>query len=85
VKSLTGSSPKVFAYPRGRTNPEIAKLLENSGYKLALGVLSGLVHPDSDRYNLPRNAVGHNVGFREFKLKLSDTIAWYVAMSRFFR
>lgn len=85
VKDVTGTSANVFAYPRGRTTPAIAKLLERLGFTRALGVVPGLVHTDSDRYNLPRNAVDNNVGLKEFKLKISDAIEWYSALGRFFR
>lgn len=82
VKNLTGSDPRVFAYPRGRTTPAIAESLRRFGFKLALGVAPGLVRPNSDKYNLPRNAVDNHVGFREFKLKLSNNIEWYETIVR---
>jgi len=85
VRNLTGSIPRVFAYPRGRTTPAIAELLKRLGFGLAVGVIPGLVRPDSDRYNLPRNATDNNVGFQEFKLKLSNRITWYAALARLFR
>ena len=85
IEALTGSKPRVFAYPRGRTTPAIAKMLESSGYALGLGVLPGLVRADSDRYDVPRNAVDTHTGFREFKLKLSNAIEWYVALARMFK
>ncbi len=85
IENLTNSKPQVFAYPRGRTTPATAKKLESSGYKIALGVLPGLVRPESDVYNLPRNAVDNHVGFQEFKLKLSNRITWYAALARLFR
>ncbi|MDO8482028.1 MAG: polysaccharide deacetylase family protein [bacterium] len=85
IKDLTGSFPEVFAYPRGHTNPAIAEMLKRFGFTLALGVVPGLVRRDSERYNLPRNAVDKNVEFQEFKLKLSDRVEWYSAISRFFR
>lgn len=85
VEALTGTKPEVFAYPRGRTNPEIARLLERSGYTIALGVLPGLVQTDSDAYDLPRNAVDRGMSFREFTLKVSDRIRWYDALARMFK
>ncbi len=85
VEALTGTKPGVFAYPRGRTNPEIARLLERSGYTVALGVLPGLVQTNSDAYDLPRNAVDKHTDFREFTLKLSDRIRLYVALARMFK
>lgn len=85
VKNLTGSDPRVFAYPRGRTTPVIAALLKRLGFSLAVGVIPGLVRRKSDRYNLPRNAVDMHVDFREFKLKLSGAVEWYEAIVRLFR
>ena len=82
VRNLTGSVPRVFAYPRGRTTPAITELLKQLGFSLALGVTSGLVRPASDAYNLPRNAVDARVDFREFKLKLSGAVEWYEAIAR---
>src|SRR3989338_2985203 len=84
VERLTGSKPRVFAHPRGRTTPAIGALLKEYGYALALGVVPGLVRPDSDPYNIPRNAVDKNVGFAEFKLKLSDNLERYLSLVRIF-
>jgi len=84
VERLTGSKPRVFAYPRGRTTPAIVELLKEYGYALALGVVPGLVRPDSDPYNMPRNAVDKNVSFAEFKLKLSDNLERYLSLARMF-
>lgn len=85
IGTLSGGQPSVFAYPRGRTTSAIKKMLEGQGYKCALGVLPGLVRPDSDMYDLPRNAVDGQVNLQEFKLKLSDRIEWYAAITRLFR
>ena len=85
IKNITGSEPRTFAYPRGRTTPAISALLRRFGFTLAFGVVPGLVRPDSDQYNLPRNATDNNVGFQEFKLKLSNRITWYAALARLFR
>lgn len=82
VRSLTGSDPRVFAYPRGRTTPAIAAHLQQLGFGLAMGVVPGLVRRTSDAYNLPRNAVDTHVNFREFKLKLSGAVEWYEAIAR---
>lgn len=82
VRNLTGSIPRVFAYPRGRTTPAIAELLKRLGFGLALGVIPGLVRRTSDFYDLPRNAVDAQVDFREFKLKISGAVEWYEAIAR---
>lgn len=82
VRSLTGSDPRVFAYPRGRMTPAIAELLKQLGFGLAMGVVPGLVRSASDIYNLPRNAVDAHIGFREFKLKLSGAVEWYGTIAR---
>ncbi len=84
VKHLTGVEPLVFAYPRGRTTPAIASAVERLGFSLALGVVPGLVHASSDRFQLPRNAVDKNVSFLEFKLKLSDNLERYLSLTRNF-
>jgi|SRR3989344_1140144 len=84
IETLTTSRPTVFAYPRGRTTPAIAKGLESSGYTLALGVIPGLVRASSDRFNLPRNAIDRHVSFAEFKLKLSDNLERYLSLVQMF-
>ena len=85
IETLTGSRPSVFAYPRGRTTPEVVRELQKYGYTRALGVIPGLVRATSERYNLPRNAVDRNVSFSEFKLKISDALDTYLALTRLFR
>jgi|SRR3989344_2462618 len=84
VERLTSSKPRVFAYPRGRTTPAIVEFLKEYGYAIALGVVPGLVRPDSDPYNMPRNAVDKKVSFAEFKLKLSDNLERYLSLARMF-
>ncbi len=84
VQELTGTDPRVFAYPRGRTAPAIESLVKRLGFSLALGVVPGLVRPPSNRFNLPRNAVDRQASFQEFKLKLSDNLELYLRLVHIF-
>lgn len=82
VYTLTGNEPRVFAYPRGRTNAEIRMLLEKLGFKLAFGVSPGLLESGCDMFNAPRNAIDSKVSFAEFRIKLSDRVRAYAAFTR---
>lgn len=85
IESLTGNKPRVFSYPRGRTVSAIENYLEREGYEIALGVIPGLVHANANKFNLPRNAIDRHTSFREFQLKLSDTLEIYLALTRIVR
>ena len=85
VAALTGKAASIFAYPRGRTNSSIASLARELGFSLALGVRPGLVWGNSDKYDLPRNAVDSMVDTQAFCIKLSDRVQWYAGIARFFK
>ncbi|OGG72672.1 hypothetical protein A3A38_00345 [Candidatus Kaiserbacteria bacterium RIFCSPLOWO2_01_FULL_53_17] len=56
-----------FAYPYGRRSPEIERILNDSGIKLAVATHVGFVTEKSERLALPRNDVRHNVTRAQFK------------------
>ncbi len=60
-----GEAPTLFAYPYGETSQAIAEIVEEMGFKAALGQHSAVAFAAHDRYYLPRFALNENFGARE--------------------
>jgi peptidoglycan/xylan/chitin deacetylase (PgdA/CDA1 family) len=63
LEELLGHPITVFAYPYGSWTPEIAKEVEQAGFRLGFGIQFGSLHTPSSRYQLRRMRVldGENV------------------------
>lgn len=61
-----GRPVNYFCYPYGSYNQDVAKLVEESGYKAAVTTVQGLATPDSDPYTLKRIRVLGHYSQREF-------------------
>lgn len=53
-----GAAPQLFAYPFGETLPQISRLVAELGFEAATVQHSGVVHAQSDLFELPRFAMG---------------------------
>lgn len=60
-----------FAYPRGAYTREHAQLVAESGFAGAVTVRPGLVGPQSDPYELPRNTITSGTSWKEFRVLVS--------------
>jgi peptidoglycan/xylan/chitin deacetylase (PgdA/CDA1 family) len=66
IQSVAGKEINHFAYPFGKNNDEIKKVVKNF-FKLAFGVEKGRVGSDSDFFAIKRNSIDSAVSFYEFK------------------
>lgn len=82
LESLLGGQANILAYPQGRYSPAIVKTLQADGWRGAVTVRTGLVYPNSNRYELPRNSIDSATSFSEFRGKLSGAIEWYRRIRR---
>ena len=57
-----GEVPDIFAYPYGEYNADLAKYLEEQGFKIALAQYSSAIDERSDPYALPRFPMNERYG-----------------------
>ncbi|HKL37810.1 MAG TPA: polysaccharide deacetylase family protein [Bacteroidales bacterium] len=53
-KQQLGDTPDLFCYPYGEYNPGMQQILKKRGYRAATAQKSGVIHPGSDLFALPR-------------------------------
>ncbi len=63
-----------FAYPRGKYNENVLRLIKNAQYQLALTMDDGFIKPYSDMYTLPRVGVDRTHTFVEFTQAFSPSV-----------
>ena len=61
-KAELGQVPTLIAYPYGEYSLAVREVTKNAGFIAAFGQHSGVIHPDSDFYFLPRFAFNENFG-----------------------
>ncbi len=54
IQAELGRRPTLFAYPQGEASAAASALVTEEGYTAAFGQQSGVLHPQADRWNLPR-------------------------------
>ena len=57
-----GAPPTLFAYPYGEYSLAVREQVANAGYVAAFGRHSGVLHPESDLYFLPRFGMNESYG-----------------------
>lgn len=62
-----------FGYPKGRYTQKILKLIENSGYKLAVSMNDEKIDKKSNRFTLPRLGVNKTHSLIEFSFMLAPS------------
>ncbi len=62
IRDHLGLNPVFFAYPYGMVNPAVRQVIEQSGFRAALGQQSGAAHPGSDLLLLPRFTMSSSFG-----------------------
>jgi len=62
-------SPRLFAYPYGDSDPQIAREVESAGYDAAFTTDPRLIRTDDDRFLLPRMSFGQLWSRAEKKFK----------------
>lgn len=67
LEKLLARDCQFFAYPYGRHNDDLVKIVEKNNFKLSLATSKGLVSPKSPKYSLNRNAIDRAVSLPEFK------------------
>lgn len=58
----TGSEPEIFVYPYGEYDSAMMKIVQEHGYKAALGMHSGVAYQGSNIFALPRFAITDSHG-----------------------
>ncbi|MFK5926247.1 MAG: polysaccharide deacetylase family protein [Desulfuromusa sp.] len=67
-----GFKPTLFAYPYGEYSAAVVEIIQTLGFKVAFAQQSGVIHPDHNRYNLPRFPMGGPFAtLASFKTKLA--------------
>ena len=84
IEGLTGKIADIFAFPKGRFTAENCKHLEQAGWLGAVSTEEGIIQPSDNPYHLKRNSVDSTTTMLQFKAKLSDSIAVYVAIRDYF-
>ena len=65
----TGTAPELFAYPYGEFSNELARVVEELGFRAAVGQQSGVMTSGQNLYKLPRFPVGGG-DLSDFRQKL---------------
>ncbi len=67
-----GFKPTLFAYPYGEYSTAVVEIIKKIGFKAAFAQQSGVIHPDHNRYILPRFPMGGPYAtLKSFKSKLA--------------
>lgn len=77
-----GHIPKVFAYPGGKHNSQVAEFLRQSGYEAAFTIDEGVVFKKDDQMRLKRIGVSGQTTMLEFKIMLTSAFNWYQKLRR---
>ena len=70
-------SRKILAYPRGKYSKTVIEVLQSEGWESGVTTLPGLTLLDTEKFLIPRNFVGRDVGLLEFKTIVSDAVYYY--------
>ena len=72
IQAVLGRKPRLFAYPYGEYGNALRETVIGSGFLAAFGLHSGVAHPSSDRFALPRFTLNEQLGSIErFRLAAS--------------
>lgn len=71
IEKKLGRRPEWFAYPRGKYNAEIEKLVRAAGYKGAVTVRPGASRLPEARFSLPRTEISGDDDLWDFRGKLA--------------
>jgi peptidoglycan/xylan/chitin deacetylase (PgdA/CDA1 family) len=77
LEDLIGVPVRSFAYPGGMWTPELARVVEQAGYRSAVTTRSAHVGKDPDPFTLPRISVTHSVSRAQFERSLSPAQVLY--------
>lgn len=67
LEQVLGTDCPYFAYPYGRFNEGIQKIVSECRFRLAFSTLPGAVTHTSDRFALPRNGIDYTVSRTQFR------------------
>ncbi len=69
-----GMTLKYFAYPRGKYNAAVVRLVQKAKYTMALTMDDGFINAESNRLTLPRVGVDRTHTFAEFGSTFSPSV-----------
>ncbi|MBA3723671.1 MAG: polysaccharide deacetylase family protein [Candidatus Levybacteria bacterium] len=69
-----GITIKYFAYPRGKYNATVARMVQRAKYTMALTMDDGFINTQSNRFTLPRVGVDRTHTFAEFAATFSPSV-----------
>jgi poly-beta-1,6-N-acetyl-D-glucosamine N-deacetylase len=80
IQAVLGRKPRLFAYPYGEYGNALRETVIGGGFLAAFGLHSGVAHPSSDRFALPRFTLNEQLGSIErFRLAAHlQQILWSV-------
>lgn len=71
MEAETGHQPKLFSYPNGNYDDDVANCLRRAGYQAAVTQDPGINLPDSDFFRLGRIQIPHNESLGTFACRVS--------------
>ena len=84
IESMTGTRAGLFAYPSGAYNEALSTYIrENETWNAAVTVEPGLVSAEANPATLPRNSVDSEVRMRQFKMKITSSVKYYINLKSF--
>ena len=79
---LAREIPPVLAYPRGKVDEAVSRVVSGLGWQAAVSVQPGLLSASSPRYRLPRNPIHSRTSLRAFRFFTSDAVYWFERLCR---
>jgi len=70
LEELCGFEIETFCYPYGRKSPEVRRMVEQAGYRLACSTEKGLNTEETDRFALRRINIRRDTSVQVFVMKL---------------
>lgn len=70
-----GFTPDIIAYPYGEYSPDVQQMVQDMGFRAALGQHSGVSHANEDRYAMPRFALNENFGTASIFTQRANALA----------
>lgn len=74
LESRLGFTVPYFAYPRGKYNQNVVRLVKKAKFQLGLTMDDGIISPESNPLKLPRVGVDRTHSFAEFKNAYSPSV-----------
>lgn len=84
LENRLGKAVNIFCCPQGAENKKVRNAIQNAGYQMGIGGESNLFYPDTDIYNIKRQALDYinlndeQTAILSMEACLDGGFAWYV-------